>query len=241
MQETMMRKMWIGTVAILVVTAIGAGAYGRVASNTDGTVARAPRAATTADTGVQVAQNITPRAVKGVRVLETDRVLGKADAPVAIFEYASLTCPHCARFHTDVLPRIKEAYVDTGKVKLIYRDFPLDRLAFTAAVLARCNQGPQYFSFLDALFRSQSSWSSAKDPISALRNIARLGGIQPAKFDDCLNDKAQQEDVSKQRFDASRRLSVNSTPSLIINGNIYGGGMTFEQFKTVVDPLLAKS
>lgn len=233
-----MRKIWICTTAILAVAVVGTGAFGLVAQNTDSVDARAPA---TADAGVQVAQNVAPRTVKGVRVWKTDRILGKADAPVTIFEYASLTCPHCAQFHNDVLPKVKKAYVDAGKVKLVFRDFPLDRLAFTAAVLARCNQGPQYFGFLDALFRSQASWSRAQDPIKALRNIARLGGIQPAKFDGCLNDKAQQESVAKQRFDASRRLQVNSTPSLIINGNLYSGGMTFEQIKAVVDPLLPKS
>src|SRR5262249_57342023 len=97
-----------------------------------------------------------------------DRILGKPDAPITIVEYASLTCPHCAAFERDTLPKLKTQYIDTGKVKLIYRDFPLDSRATLAAMIARCAPRDRYFGFVDAFFRSQDQWARSEDPVRSL-------------------------------------------------------------------------
>ena len=104
-------------------------------------------------------------------VHEQDRILGDAGAPVTIIEYSSLTCPHCASFHTGTLPKIKSDWIDTGKARLVYRHFPLDGVALRAAAVANCLEGPRHFTFLDALFKNQQRWSRAEDPIAALGNI----------------------------------------------------------------------
>jgi hypothetical protein len=105
-----------------------------------------------------------------------DRILGKPDAPITIVEYASLTCPHCAHFDTDVLPKLKEKWIDSGKAKLILRDFPLDEPAMRAAMVARCAPPERFYPLVDALFAGQEKWATAKDYRAALERLAKLGG-----------------------------------------------------------------
>ena len=137
--------------------------------------------------GVLVGVLGTARAAH-LEAMTAERVLGKAGAPVTIIEYASLTCPHCAAFHKDVLPQLKAKYVDTGKVKIVYRDFPLDGRATLAAMVARCAPPERYFGFLDALFRSQTQWGRAEDPKKALAQIAKVGGMGDAESDACMKN-----------------------------------------------------
>ena len=194
----------------------------------------------------QTAQSGPP---KPTRVLEGDRAkvhendyfIGKADAPITIIEYASLTCPHCAQFHNDVLPDVKKTLVETGKVRLVYRDFPLDRYALSASMLARCAGRDRYFGFLDVFFKGQSSWARSPDPLKALSQLARLGGMPQKDVDACLQNRKLQEEVLAQRLDANNRLQVRATPTLIINGNMYSGGLSFDQIKAVVESMLSKS
>lgn len=200
--------------------------------------------ANAASHGVQIAQAAAPKpddTFASVPLDKTDMVLGKADAPVTIIEYASLTCPHCAQLHGEVLPKIKQAYIDTGMAKLVYRDFPLDRLALAGSMLARCAGPQRYFGFIDLLFKDQTRWSRARNPMQALGQLARLGGMSQAKFDSCLKDEAVQRIVLEQRLVGGREYKVNSTPTLIINGRKYNGGLTFDQVRAVIDPLLSNN
>ena len=103
---------------------------------------------------------------EGAAAEPQEQILGDPDAPVTIIEYASLTCPHCAQFHNEVLPELKERYIAPGKVRLIYRDFPLDQVALAAAALAHCDGSDRYFSMLDVLFETQRNWARADDPIT---------------------------------------------------------------------------
>jgi protein-disulfide isomerase len=168
----------------------------------------------------------------------TEHVLGDPAAPVTIIEYASLTCPHCAAFHRDELPAIKAKYIDTGKVKLAYRDFPLDQLALQAAVLAHCAGDARYFKFLNAMFASQGTWARAGDPIAALKQLAKLGGLPEAEADACLADRAMQDGVLQARLDGEQKFNVSSTPTLIIDGKIYNGGRGIDEIAKVLDPLI---
>lgn len=166
-----------------------------------------------------------------------DMVIGKADAKVTIIEYASLTCPHCATFHAEVLPALKTEYLDTGKAKLIYRDFPLDNLAFAGAILARCGGPEKYFTFLNVLFAQQRQWATASDPKAALTQIARLGGVSAEQFDKCLADKALGDYILNSRLEGNQKFNVNSTPTLIINGKTESGVPSLDDLRKKLDAL----
>lgn len=166
-----------------------------------------------------------------------DMVLGQAEAPVTIIEYASLTCPHCASFHAEVLPAIKKEFIDTGKAKLIFRDFPLDQVAFAGAILARCAGPEKYFTYLNVLFAQQRQWASAKDPMAALKQIARLGGMPAEQFDKCLADKPLGDYILAQRLEGNQKFNVNSTPTLIINGKAESGVPSLDELRKKLNAL----
>ncbi|HZK90831.1 MAG TPA: DsbA family protein [Stellaceae bacterium] len=159
-----------------------------------------------------------------------DRILGNKDAPVTIVEYASLTCPHCAHFTTEVLPKIKETWIDNGKAKLVLRDYPLDEPALRAAMVARCAPPAKFYPFIDTLFADQQQWGLAKDYKAALARLALLGGMSKTQFDDCLADKAGENKVLQSRLAATQQLGVNSTPTFFVNGVKFEGDPTVEAF-----------
>jgi protein-disulfide isomerase len=193
------------------------------------------------------AESLAPAAAPGnVQLVEAelrpdDRFIGAADAPVTMIEYASLTCPHCADFHRNTLPKLKEEYIDTGKVRLVYRDFPLDEAGLRAAMLARCVERPRYFGLIDVLFGSQEGWSRAKDPVAALRTIGRLAGIDDQAFDACMADQELEKSVLTSRMTGARQHDVRSTPTFIINDRKMSGALPFEDFVRILRPLIPDS
>ncbi|MBV8536777.1 MAG: DsbA family protein, partial [Alphaproteobacteria bacterium] len=145
-----------------------------------------------------------------------DMVMGADKAPVTIIEYASLTCPHCAHFNETTFPKLKADYIDKGLVKYIYRDFPLDRMALTAAEIAHCAGPERYFGFVDAIFRQQASWtagSNANEITENLKRLARLGGLSTSAADVCLADKALQDKILAQSLRGEKEFKVDSTPT----------------------------
>ena len=165
-------------------------------------------------------------------------IMGDANAPVTIVEYASLTCPHCANFHVNILPELKKSYIDTGKARLVYRDFPLDRLALSGAMMARCAGRERYFGFIDTMYRKQESWRAAKDQLKALARIGLLGGISQEDFDACMKDKAMEDRIMAMRLDGQNEFAIDSTPSFIIDGKKYSGVVDFARFEKILEPLL---
>ncbi len=165
---------------------------------------------------------------------EGERILGQVDAPITIIEYSSLTCPHCASFHKDTLPTIKKNWIEPGKARLVYRDFPLDGLALRAAAVAQCVEGEAYFAFLDALFRGQARWARSTDPTSALSQVARLAGIDRKTFDACISDKEAMDRILKQKVDGTRAFDIESTPTFIINGRKVAGAREVQQFEEIL-------
>jgi protein-disulfide isomerase len=159
-----------------------------------------------------------------------DLVLGKADAPVTIIEYASMTCPHCATFHKTTYPVLKEKYIETGKVRFIFREFPLDDLAAAASMLARCSGPDKAMTLIEVLFAQQDKWA-IRQPLPPLTMIAKQAGFTQASFDKCLADQKMFDDLSKQRDYASQKLGVNSTPTLFINGKMHRGGISVEELE----------
>lgn len=168
----------------------------------------------------------------------TEMVLGDETAPVTVIEYISLTCPHCATFHEKTFPQVKTKYIDTGRVRFIVRDYPLDAAAFQAAVLARCAGPDRYFSFLDVLLRQQDEWSLHEDPLLALTILGSLGGVTQAKFRACLADEALTDRVLQSRLEAHERYDITSTPSFLIDGLKHTGDLPFVTFEALLQPLL---
>ena len=161
-----------------------------------------------------------------------DIALGKPDAPIAIYEFASLTCPHCAEFDAETLPKVRTEWIDTGKARLVFRDYPLDQNALKAAMIARCAPPDQFFNFIDVLFKSQLNWAvgSPDQVTQALSRIARLGGIGEDKFNQCLNDKALSDRILGERLAGQNQYGVDSTPTFFVNGNKVVGALPYEQF-----------
>jgi protein-disulfide isomerase len=166
-----------------------------------------------------------------------DRQLGPDNAPVTIIEYASLTCPHCANFHKNSLPELKKRYIDTGKVRLIFREFALNPLDAGAVMLARCLDKDKYFDFIEVLFNTQDQWVVQK-PIEPLMAIARQAGFSKERFDACLKNQKLLDDIEAQRNRASEKFGVNSTPTFFINGKIARGGMSIEELEKQIKPYL---
>ena len=183
-----------------------------------------------------------PAAAGNVPLAEAvaEMVMGRDDAPVTMIEYSSLACPHCAAFHRDVLPKIKETYIDTGKVRLIYRDFPLGGLALAAAMLARCGGSAKFFGFIEVLYRSQAQWSSADDPSRELARVARFAGISQKDFEACLVNEPLMTDIRERAADAQQKFGIDSTPTFIIEGEKIVGARPFEDFRDVIEKALEK-
>lgn len=164
--------------------------------------------------------------------------LGKEDAPVTMIEYASLTCPHCAVFHEKTLPGLQEKYIDTGKLKLVFREFPFDPRAFAGFMLARCAPKEFYFPMIDVLFKQQSQWSRAQDPRGPLLQIAKLAGFTQESFEACLKNQEILDNVNAVKNKAANQYGVNATPFFFINDKKYDGRNNVEDMSKAIDALL---
>jgi protein-disulfide isomerase len=192
------------------------------------------------------AEAVAPRvqladAQAGLSITKDDRILGNPDAPITIIEYASLTCPHCAHFTNEVLPELKKKWIDTGKAKLVLREFPLDEPALRAAMIARCAPPDRFYAYVDALFATQDKWVMAKDYREALARIVKLGGMSQDEFDNCLKNTNLENKILEKRLAASKELDVNSTPTFFINGTKFTGAPSVEEFDKALSALAAKS
>jgi protein-disulfide isomerase len=172
-----------------------------------------------------------------------DNVLGDPNAPVTVIEYASVTCPHCKAFHDDVYPELKSRYIDTGKVRFVFREFPTPptALAMAGFLMARCAPEDKYFDVLDILFDKQNELYAALQAGTArdeLLKIAQPLGMSPEQFDACVRDTTKIERIEQVVEDGAREFGVNSTPSFVIGGKTYAGEMPIERFEELIDPLL---
>ncbi len=166
-----------------------------------------------------------------------ERVMGDPDAPVTIIEYASLTCPHCANFHRDTLPKLKAEWIDTGRAKLIYRDYPTDpvALALYAAMVARCAPEDRYFVFLNAFFLNQKTWKFSRSPLESLAQIARLGGMSREDVDACLQNEDLLKGLNQVAIDGQTKHGIESTPSFVIGDQIIRGNVDYDEFEEALE------
>jgi protein-disulfide isomerase len=169
-----------------------------------------------------------------------DMALGSANAAVTITEYASMTCPHCAAFNAEVFPQIKTEYIDSGKVRYVFREFPLDIKAAAGSMLARCiakDDSGKYFAVIDMLFKQQSDWV-LKNTTEALTRIGKQAGLSQQTIEDCLKNQVLLDKIAADQKYATDVLKVNSTPTFFINGEVIKGEASIEQFEKKIDRLL---
>jgi protein-disulfide isomerase len=152
-----------------------------------------------------------------------EQALGDPKAPNTIIEYASMTCPHCQRFHADVYPELKKKYIDTGKAYFIFREYPLDPLATSAIMLARCAPADRYFPIVDLLFQQQASWAFVPNPVPALQAVVRQAGITQDQFTACLTNQSILDGVNWVKKRGNDTFGVSSTPTFFINGEKFSG------------------
>jgi protein-disulfide isomerase len=172
-----------------------------------------------------------------------DMAIGPADAKVTITEFASMTCPHCAAFNAETFPKIKSDYIDTGKVRYIFREFPLDIKAAAGSMLARCiakDDAGKYFAVVDLLFRQQNDWV-VKNTTETLTRIGKQAGLSAPEVEACLKDQSLLDKIAADQKYASEVLKVDSTPTFFVNGERIKGETSIDEFKKKIDPLLKGS
>jgi protein-disulfide isomerase len=177
-----------------------------------------------------------------LKILPNDYVIGDSDAKVLIIEYASLSCPHCAVFYREAYEKIKEDYISKGKVKFIYRDFPLNQQALTAGTIAECiakdskeNATEKYHETIKILFKTQDSWAFDSKYDEKLEAIMKLDGMGQERFKSCINDKQLQDKILAKRMDASNSLQIRSTPTFFVNGEISEGYIDYLTLQKLIE------
>lgn len=164
-----------------------------------------------------------------------DMVLGSPDAPVTIIEYSSLTCGHCANFHTRTMPAIKERYIDTGKVRVIFREVYFDQYGLWASMVARCGGKDSFFSKIDALYARQSEWIRSDNIAEALQRIGRLEGLSQERLQACMTDEPFLLRLVEDFQAHMERDNVRATPTFIINGETVTGDRSVADFSALID------
>lgn len=230
--------------------ALSAGAVALSACSEEKT-AEAPKTETPVKTDPATTASTTPAAgeiptpdgdVDMAKVLEPgplpEMALGPADAKVTVVEYMSMTCPHCAHFHNETFDKIKEKYVDTGKVRFIIREFPFDPRAAAAFMLARCAPNNTYFPMVSMMFKQQQVWAAAEDGKAALLQMSKLAGFTQESFEKCLTDQKLLNDVNAVRERGAKEFGIDATPTFLINGKRYAGAMSVESMSALLDSLL---
>ena len=166
-----------------------------------------------------------------------EMALGSEKAPVTIIEYASMTCPHCANFHEVTYPELKKKYIDTGKVRFIFREFPLDQLAAAAFMLARCGTKDRYFPMIETLFQQQKDWVVQR-PLQPLMTISKQAGMSEQSFNECLKNQQVLDGIEAVRQRGAQMFNVQSTPTFFINGKQFKGAATLQDIEKEMTPYL---
>ncbi len=170
---------------------------------------------------------------------KNDNIVGDVNAPITLVEYSSMTCPHCANFHQLTVPELKKKYIDTGKVRYVIREFPLDRVAFAAAALARCAGEKKFFPFMEMLFRQQDSWARGPgSPAPRLFKMAKQAGFDEKFFNECMRNKDVSDRIEKVMAKGRDEYQVTSTPTLFINGKKVEGGNSLADLEKAMEPYL---
>jgi len=177
------------------------------------------------------------RIVDTIEALQ-EKKIGSGSAQIQMLEFASLTCGHCAKFHNEVFPKIKSEFIDTGKIDFVYKDFPLDKFALKASVIARCSGNERFFNFLKVLYSKQKDWTRSSDPFKSLLKIAKFGGLKNDEIKVCVGNKSIEDGILKQRLESTKKFDIKATPTIYLNNKKYEGDLTYEALKLKIDSLL---
>jgi protein-disulfide isomerase len=169
-----------------------------------------------------------------------DRSIGSASAPITVYDFSSLTCPHCAVFHNQVLPKVKQYYIDTGKVRWVFKGFPLNEPALKAEMIARCAPKDQYIKLIDLMYENQARWAFEESAMANLNMMLRLAGVSDDQFLACANSKELQEGYLKEVQANTEKFDLKATPTFVFNDGekTFSGGGTYEGFAFDLDALL---
>ena len=164
-----------------------------------------------------------------------DKILGEENAPVTIVEYASMTCGHCANFHKRTYPDLKANYIDTGKVRFIFREFPLDPVAAGAFMLARCAPADKYFEIVDIMFEQQRAWAFTDNPYQSMLDFSKQIGFTKESFEECLGNQDLLDAIEAVKNRGANEFGVDSTPTFFINGEKHSGALSIEEMGKLID------
>ena len=175
-------------------------------------------------------------------ITEKDFVIGNEDAKITIIEYASLSCSHCADFHVNTLETLKKEYIDTGKVKMVFRDYPFNYPALLGSMVLRCIPENYRYDYMNALFKLQTDWVNKKNKktIQELYKIMQSGGMTKDEYDACIYNTELENEILKGVMEAQNQFNIKSTPSFIINGKLIEGNKSIKEFRQIIDKILSQ-
>ena len=175
-------------------------------------------------------------------ISDNDFYIGSPDAPVTIIEYASMSCSHCADFHNNTLDDLKSEYIDTGKVRFVFRDFPFNYPALAGSMIVGCVPKDAKYQYMNALYKLQNNWIRREhsDTRKELYKIMQSGGMKQEEFDLCLSNIDLENDILEGVMSAQREFNIRSTPSFIINGVLYSGNKNIKEFRQIIDKILSE-
>ena len=186
---------------------------------------------------ISISNNSYSRIVDTIEALEK-KSFGNENAKIKMLEFASLTCGHCAKFHNEVMPTIKKNYIEKGLIHFTYKDFPLDKYALKATIIARCSGNKNFFNFLDVFYKKQKDWTRTQDPFKSLLKIAKFGGLKDEELKVCVGNKSIEDGVLKERLNSSKDYDITATPTIYLNGEKYKGDLTIEALDSKIKSLL---
>jgi len=177
-----------------------------------------------------------------LNITESDFVIGKTDAPITIIEYASMSCSHCASFHNNTLPDLKKEYIDTGKVKFVFRDFPYNFPALLGSMVMRCTPNDVRYDYMNALYKLQNQWVLKENAKTTqeLYKIMQSGGMKKADFEACINNTDLENKIIQEIIDAQEEFQIKNTPSFLVNGNLVSGNKSIKEFRQIIDKILSE-
>jgi len=176
-----------------------------------------------------------------LNITKDDFVIGNDDAPITIIEYASMSCSHCANFHTNTLKTLKKEYIDTGKVKFVFRDFPYNYPALLGSMVMRCIPEEVRYDYMNALYQLQNQWVVRENAITKqeLYKIMQSGGMNKEDFEACINDTDIENQILQEIMAAQKEYKIRTTPSFLINGNLVEGNKPIKVFRQILDKILS--